>query len=121
MTPAEREKCIEEKIEAMTADAKELQRLVKERKGLIDEHEKRLAKEKKDRKESLDKVRNMHTNMRSAKNDAKEQDRQAVSRTLMTNLVTSADYPDAPAFVPHLINVIQNILGNTYAYTCTCL
>lgn len=95
----------------MSEHAKELHSLIKERKKLVDSYEEKHAKEKKERLEGVEKIRQTHANMRSAKNDAKERDRQAAARTMMANLVSSADYPDSPPFIPHLLNVLQNILG----------
>lgn len=102
---------MEDKLLAMSSDAKHLHKLVKHRDAQIKAIETKLKKEKRDKMSSLDKIRDDHSHMRCAKNDAKELERQKLSRTLMANLCTAADYPDSPGYVVHMINILKNILG----------
>lgn len=98
-------------MNVMSRDAKYLHRLVKHRAALIKSNETKARKEKNSQLSNIDKIREENSKMRNAKNEAKELDRQKISRTLMANLVTAADYPDSPKYVHHLINVLKNILG----------
>lgn len=100
----------------MTSDARDLHRYVKERSTKIQINEDKLKRENVDRMSSLAKIRTTHSNIRNVKNDAKENERQKLSRTLMANLVTSADYPDAPDYIPDMINVLKNVLGNVLIF-----
>lgn len=75
-------------------------------------NEAQLRKENRDRMSSLEKIREDHGLARSAKNEAKEKERQKITRTLLANLVTSADFEDCPDYIPPIINVLKNILGN---------
>lgn len=96
----------------MSGDAKELHKFLVERKTLLDERDELLAKEKNDRLTSQLQARRKKSAARIDKEHSKENERKKVSRTLMANLVTAADYPDAPTYIPHMINVCQNILGS---------
>ena len=96
----------------MSDDAKELHKLINQRNDQQKSNEEKLKKENEERLNSLMKIRAENSNMRNAKNDAKEMERQKLSRTLFSNLVSSSDFPDSPSFVPHMINVLKNILGN---------
>ena len=111
MNENERSVLVEEKIVEMSNDAKELHKLIKYRDDLIYENEMKLKNEKRQHQSTLEKIRDDQSNMRCAKNDCKEQERQKVSRTVMANLVTAADYPGCPSYVHHIINVLKNILG----------
>lgn len=95
----------------MSADAKTLNKLVKQRETEVKKNQKKIVTENRERLEKVDLVRKKNSSLRSKKNDEKESGRKAISRTLMANLVSAADYPDAPPYVPHMINVLKNILG----------
>lgn len=114
MNENERSVLVDEKIALMSNDAKHLHELIKQREILINENVLKLKTEKKNQMSTLDKIREEHSQIRCAKNDAKEQDRQKLSRTLMANLVTAADYPNCPPYVHHIINFLKNILGNVF-------
>ena len=99
----------------MAEDAKYLQKLVKQRDNQINANEAQLKKDKHEKLSFLDKIREDLSVTRCTKNDEKEKDRQRVSRTLMAALVTAADYPGCPDYVPAIINVLKNILGIYYS------
>lgn len=103
----------------MTEDAKSLNKLLKDRKDLVKSNEEKVAAENKKRLMELSKIRDTAKKMRMAKDDAKERERKKKSRTFMHNLETSADYPEAPQYVPHMINVLKNILGK-YSLSVIC-
>lgn len=111
MIPNEKNEMVQTRLQMMSEDAKRLQSLVKQRQDLVKAVEDKLAKENKERQASLVKIRESHSSLRTARNEAKEKERRKVSRTLMANLCNAADYPDAPPYVPHMINVMQNILS----------
>ena len=110
--PSDKDEKVNERIQIMSEDAKSLQQLLKRREGLVKDIEDKLSAENKERNASLSKIRNINSSLRTSKNEKKEQERQKLTRTLMANLCTAADYPDAPPYVPHMINVLKNILGN---------
>lgn len=95
----------------MSEDAKELHTLINKRKSLLTEMEEKLKKKRNQTLSSLSEIRARHSNIRQAKNEAKEQERKALSRTMMAKLVSSSDYPECPPYVPDIINVLKNILG----------
>lgn len=105
---------IQARITLMSGDAKRLHKLVKERQDHIEGMEEKKRNEKEERVSSLAQIRESQSILRQKKNDAKEQERTTLSRTLMTKFVTSADYPDCPPFVPHLINMLKNIIGTFF-------
>lgn len=111
MIPSQKENVVKSKIDEMSEDAKMLHKIINQRNKVVEENEQRLAKENKERHASLLKIQKNQSSLRTARQDAKELERQKLSRTLMANLVTAADYPDAPPYVPHMINMMQNILG----------
>ena len=98
----------------MTKDAKYLHQLVKKRTDLINANEEKLKKEQRERMSTLNQIREDHSLVRNAKNESKESERQKISRTLMAKLVSAADFPGCPDYVPPMINVMKNILGNYY-------
>lgn len=107
-----REKQVQDKIQVMTEDAKQLHKLLKQRQSEIKANEEKMRKESRERMSTLDQIREDHSLARTAKNESKESERQKISRTLMSKLVTAADFPGCPDYVPAIINVLKNILGN---------
>lgn len=112
MTPAEKEQLIETKILQMKHDCKALNNAILKRQTLIDANSKKNSKESEEKMSSLSNIRQNQSRSRTARNDVKEQARHKVSRTLMANLVSAADYPDAPSYIPPLMDFLKNILGN---------
>lgn len=96
----------------MTEDAKKLHCLVKDRDLYLKNMSNKLEKEKKETLSSLSQIRARHSSIRMSKHEEKEKERKTLSRTLMANLVSATDFPDSPSYVPHMINVLKNILGN---------
>ena len=105
---------VDTKIAIMNQDVHHLNKLVKHRNAVIKDNERIIEKEKRNEMSALDKIREDHCQMRCAKNDAKEVERQKVSRTYMANLSTAAESPDCPPYVHHIINVLKNILGKFF-------
>lgn len=105
------DKVVQDKMDLMTKDAKYLHLLVKKRKCLVKDNEELLKKESRERMTTLEQIREEHSLTRTAKNESKENERQKISRTLMAKLVTAADFPGCPDYVPAMINVLKNILG----------
>lgn len=103
---------LDDKLSIMNKEAQYLHQLIKHRKALIKANEIKLKKEKKKMMSNLDKIREDQSHFRCMKSDAKELERQKLSRTLMANLCTAADYPGCPPYVPHMINLLKNIMGN---------
>lgn len=95
----------------MANDAKFLHNLVKQRTEVMKSNEEQLRKENRERMSTLQQIREDQSLNRVAKNDSKESERQKISRTLMAKLVSSADYPGCPDYVPPMINIMKNILG----------
>ena len=100
----------------MARDANLIHELVKHRSFQVAANEEKVKKHNMEWNEDLKKMRVDLSNIRNAKNDAKEAERMKLTRTLMANLVSSADYPDAPPYVHHMINVFKNIMGNVNIY-----
>ena len=96
----------------MSNDAKKLHKLVKHRNTHLEAMQEKVRKEEAERKSVLLKIRESQNSSRMKKNDEKENERKMLSRTLMAKLVSASDYPDCPPYVPHMINILKNILGS---------
>ena len=107
----QRDELVQKQMDLMTKDAKSLHNMVKHRSELLKANDERLQQENEQIAANLRKIQSEESKKRHSKLEAKEHERQKLSRTMMANLVTAADYPDAPTFVPHMINVLKNILG----------
>lgn len=116
MTPAEREELVQAKLLIMTKDARSLHNLVKDRQQVQKRNGENLAVEAKQRLQNLAKIRQEESKKRISTIDTKEQERKKISRSLMHNLTTAADYPGCPQYVPHMINILKNILGKFIIY-----
>lgn len=111
MNQNEKDVKLQSKMDEMTNDAKYLHKLVKHRSMKIQSAEAQFKKENRERLSSIQKTRLDHSQIRASKNDAKENERQKITRSLVAALVTSADYPGCPEYVPPMINFMKNISG----------
>lgn len=112
MSTCDRDSLVQAKMVLMNNDAKKLHSLVKERNIIVKRNEEIVAKENRDRMSHIDQIRSRQIEVRTAKEDKKEKERSNLSRTMMANLVSSSDYPGCPPYVPHMINVMKNVMGN---------
>lgn len=98
----------------MTSDAKKLHKLVEDRENHVKDMNDKIRQETKERNSTISKIRDNQSSLRIKKIEEKENERKTLSRTLMTKLVSASDYPDCPPYVPHMINVMKNVLGNFF-------
>ena len=110
MVNKDTEKMVQAKMSDMSNDAEQLHKLIRQRTALLKKNV-LFENEEKDRNSKLSKIREQQSSIRSVKNDAKELERLKLSRTIMANLISSADYPECPPYVPHIINVLKNMSG----------
>ena len=111
MIPSEKDVLVEARMKLMAEDARALLKLIEERNVKVKANEEGIARENKERQDSLADIRKAQSKARITKNKNKEEECKTISRTIMANLVSAADYPGAPRYVPDMINVLQNILS----------